>query len=248
MKTIRLTLEDTRQGSLILVNDEHPLGQDLHEDHLVLLENQKMQRDAARLFMKLLDHCQCHQDIVVVSGYRSFHEQVELYGQSLKENGEDYTKKFVALPHCSEHETGLAIDLALKSDTIDMICPDFPYEGICQKVRETAYDFGFIERYSEYKQHITHIAKEPWHFRYVGYPHSQIIKEHNFCLEEYHDFIQQFSLYNPYIYVENQRVVEIFYVPVEKSETIIALRDDVVAQISGDNMNGVIVTAWRTCL
>ena len=31
--------------------------------------------------------------------------------------------------------SGLAVDLALKRDNIDFICPDFPYQGICNDFR-----------------------------------------------------------------------------------------------------------------
>ena len=46
-------------------------------------------------------------------------------------------------------------------------------------------DFGFILRYPEDKTHITKIAYEPWHFRYVGVKHSKLIIENNLSLEEY---------------------------------------------------------------
>jgi len=248
MKTIKLTKDNIYQGHLLLVNDEYPFLQELSSNDLIkVYDHQSMQRDAARLLFKIFDHLQCHSQIVCTSGYRSYEEQKNLYIQSLKEHGEAYTQQFVALPHCSEHETGLAIDVALVQETIDQICPDFPYDGICQQFRDLAYDYGYIERYSEYKQHITHIAKEPWHFRYVGYPHSQIMKKENLCLEEYHDFIKNYTLYHPYTYVANCHVVNIFYVPINHEKTI-CLRDDAIVQISGNNSDGVIVTAWRTCL
>lgn len=64
----------------------------------------------------------------------------------LQENGTEFTAKFVAMPGHSEHQTGLAIDLGLRQPDIDFIRPAFPYEGICQKFRELAPAFGFIER------------------------------------------------------------------------------------------------------
>lgn len=76
--------------------------------------------------------------IVLVSGYRSYVEQTQIYESSLVENGEDFTKKFVALPGCSEHQTGLAIDLAMNQEVIDFIRPDFPYDGICGEFRKLA--------------------------------------------------------------------------------------------------------------
>lgn len=94
------------------------------------------------------------------------------------------------------------------------------------------------------KQNITHIAHEPWHFRYVGFPHSLIMKEKDLCLEEYHEFLKVYSIYQPYTYVVNHRVFDIFYVPINQEE-IIALRSDAIYQVSGNNHDGVIVTVWR---
>ena len=44
---------------------------------------------------------------------------------------------------------------------------------------------GFIERYPKGKERITGIAHEPWHFRYVGTPHSERMAGLGLTLEEY---------------------------------------------------------------
>ena len=246
MQTRTFNQKDIYNGNLILVNQNHPLHDDYQLDIEYLHQTSSHQLD--KIVNQLLNQCMNHlhsqEEIIVTSGYRSFQEQTSLYEQSLKDNGKDYTQKFVALPHCSEHETGLAFDLALNQENIDLICPSFPQIGICQQFRELCYDYGFIERYGETKQDITHIAHEPWHFRYVGFPHSLIMKEKNLCLEEYHEFLKAYSIYQPYTYVVNHRVFDIFYVPVEQKESI-ALRSDAIYQVSGNNQDGVIVTVWR---
>ena len=66
------------------------------------------------------------------------------------------------MPDCSEHQTGLAIDLGLKIEKIDFIRPDFPNTGICGNFRKIAADFGFIALYSKSKEHITGITS--WYF------------------------------------------------------------------------------------
>lgn len=118
-------------------------------------------------------------------------EQQSIFDSSLLENGEEFTRKFVALPGCSEHQTGLAIDLGLKQEEVDFICPEFPYTGICQKFRERAAAYGFIERYQKEKERITGISQEPWHFRYVGCPHAKIMEKYHLCLEEYSELLEQ---------------------------------------------------------
>lgn len=249
MQTKTLYKKDIYNGSLILVNHDYPIHQDYCSSMINVYENvsYQVEQKVYKLFWQCMNHLQIKDEIVITSAYRSAQDQEKLYNYSLKENGKDYTQKHVALSHHSEYETGLAIDLALCTNHIDIKCPNFPYTGICQKFRELCYDYGFVERYGEFKQSITHMSQEPWHFRYVGFPHSLIMKDKNLCLEEYHDFLKQYSPYHPYTYVVNHRVFDIYYVPVKQSTTI-ALRSDVVYQISGNNMDGVIVTVWRNCL
>ena len=129
--------------------------------------------------------------IIPVSGYRPHAEQLALWEETLRAQGEEFTRKYVAIPGCSEHESGLAIDLAADAPDIDFICPEFPPTGICQIFREKAPFYGFIQRYPKGKEDITGISEEPWHFRYVGMPHSKIIAERGLVLEEYIRLLEQ---------------------------------------------------------
>lgn len=157
-----------------------------------------------------------------------------------------FTNRYVALPQHSEHQTGLAIDVGLYSEHIDFIRPNFPYKGICQNFRKKAYQYGFIERYQEDKEIITQIASEPWHFRYVGIPHSMIMLEKHLCLEEYIEYIKQYSIYQPLNYCFENRLFSIFYVPLSHNTATITFTDNAVYQISGNNIDGFIITVWRT--
>ena len=88
----------------------------------------------------------------------------------------------VARPGESEHETGLAFDI-IDAGNADL----WGFEGTPQEkwLKEHCWDYGFIVRYPPDKAELTGIASEPWHFRYVGLPHSQTIHEQGLCLEEY---------------------------------------------------------------
>ena len=175
-------------NSLILVNGQHAYLSDAEQDLIPVHENYPdilLEREAVCALSRIMEQLGGWTSIVPVSGWRSLEEQIELYEESLRENGPEFTKKFVALPGHSEHQTGLAIDLGLRQPEIDFICPAFPYEGICQKFRELAPAYGFIERYPKGKEHITGIAHEPWHFRYVDRPHSEIMAFQGLTLEEY---------------------------------------------------------------
>lgn len=187
------------------------------------------------------------QDIVPVSGWRSFEEQQRIWDETLAESGPEFTRKYVAFPGHSEHQTGLAIDLALKQDSIDFICPEFPYAGICQEFRNRAAQFGFIERYPAGKESITGIGHEPWHFRYVGIPHAKLMSEEHLTLEEYIAFTKQFphgskpctarvggAAASVSYYAANAGANRFPELPMQKPY-----------HISGNNVDGYIITEWR---
>lgn len=249
MKSITLNEEKIYTGNLALINAHYPL-RNTTVNRLTPADpyfpDILMQRDAANVLQLILDKISAKSAIVPVSGYRSSAEQRSIFEDSLKENGEEFTRNYVALPDHSEHQTGLAIDLGLNQIEIDFIRPSFPYEGICNEFRKAAPHYGFIERYAKGKEEITGISHEPWHFRYVGYPHSKIIEENDFSLEEYTMFIKSFREHNRYIYHgKDSTTTEVYYVPVADDETKISLPDGSVYQISGNNIDGFIVTVWR---
>ena len=54
-----------------------------------------------------------------------------------------------------------------------------------QWLMEHCWEYGFILRYPKDKEDITGIIYEPWHYRYVGKEHAEIIMKNGLCLEEY---------------------------------------------------------------
>jgi D-alanyl-D-alanine dipeptidase/carboxypeptidase len=249
MKTLELSRNAIFSGSLILVNSTNPF----HEAELSLVSVDEknptvlMERQSAQLLYRLIDEAGVRNQIVAVSGWRSKSEQTQIYENSMAKNGMAFTKKYVALPGCSEHQTGLAIDLAENKPDIDFIRPEFPYSGICHKFREKALNFGFIERYPEGKESVTGIAWEPWHFRYVGFPHSAIMQQVKMTLEEYHLFLKGYICgTNPFVYQVNGRRIEIAFQLAEKDGfTKIVFDDGALCSVSGNNADGFIVTVWR---
>lgn len=245
MRTIVLKNKDIYRGNLILVNSQNPIHSEISEHSLVSVDGKNpstlLEHNSARMLRRLIREIQAEKQIVSVSGWRSKEEQTKIYNDSLTDNGEEFTHKFVALPGCSEHQTGLAIDLAENKSNIDFIRPDFPYKGICQKFRKRAPYLGFIERYPRGSEDITHIAWEPWHFRFVGYPHSIIMKKEKMTLEEYHNFIKK-HLYrcNPLVLFSCGHKYEISYQKANRGTTSIDVTDD--CMISGNNMDGYIIT------
>lgn len=249
MKTVELDRDNIYIGDLLLVNANYGLLQD-NDNGFTPVDMRfptiTLKEQVASTLRLVFEEIKSENQIVPVSGYRSCKEQTEIYEGSLLENGEEFTQKYVALPNHSEHQTGLAIDLALNKEEIDFICPDFPYEGICDEFRKVAPDYGFIERYTKEKEHITGISHEPWHFRYIGFPHSKILTDKGFALEEYIDFIKSYRDDCKLTYLASSGTsIEIYYVPATKDKTTISISENVIYQVSGNNVDGFIITVWR---
>ena len=122
------------------------------------------------------------------SSRRSVAEQQKIWDDFTVKYGEDYTKRYVAVPGYSEHHTGLALDLYLNIDGVDVYENEdmVEYPEIWAKIHEKLAEHGFILRYLEGKESITGYGYEPWHIRYVGSADTaREIKEKGITLEEY---------------------------------------------------------------
>lgn len=232
-------------STLLLVNAAHPFSAAPPDDLVPATANASvlLRREAAEQLQRALAHIDAGQSILPIDGFRSHEAQAQLYASSLKENGTDFTQKFVAPSGASEHESGLAIELALNTPPIDPICPHFPEEGICQTFRKIAPRFGFIERYPAGKEQITGIAHEPWHFRYVGTPHARLMTVSGFCLEEYLDWIRRYTPTRPLIFGQNHQPDSIlFYLPANADWTP---PPDFSVRISDTGAGDFVVTMQR---
>lgn len=236
---------DIHCGNLILVNSRYPVAHRMM-NRLTEYTEVMLEKTASLLLGELISDIDGKGEIIATDGYRSYSNQQKIYNKSLYENGKTFTSKYVALPGHSEHQTGLAVDLAKRAEKIDAICPDFPSTGICGRFRKHAARYGFIERYGKGKESITGIAHEPWHFRYVGYPHSVIMAEKNFCLEEYIDYLENFPVDGKHLYIEEgNKKVEIYY---QHASGDLAIPEGSCYQVSGNNRDGFIFTVWRSLL
>ncbi|WP_219836802.1 D-alanyl-D-alanine carboxypeptidase family protein [Paenibacillus sp. R14(2021)] len=255
--SIYLGEEQQFSGPLILVNKAHPVRSSLPPRIRAVsgdilqaageMEPQiALEEECLSQLSGLLDACGGKSRISVVSGYRSKETQTALYLNSSRTNGAVFTESYVALPGASEHQTGLAVDVGLVNESLDYIRPSFPDDGVSGSFKQQAAAFGFIQRYQAGKTPITGIASEPWHFRYVGFPHSAVMVNEDLCLEEYMDFLKRHTFGETHFIFENDASwYEIYYVPAwnEKSAVPVPEASEVKWRISGNNMDGFIVTA-----
>ncbi|GMX61635.1 M15 family metallopeptidase [Paenibacillus elgii] len=149
------------------------------------LEKRKMRKEAAAALEKLFEAAKKDNlPLAGVSAYRSHETQKTVYNRYVQKDGEAAANKYSAKPGHSEHETGLAIDVAGSSGK----CAAEDCFGATKEAKwlaEHAADYGFIIRYPEGKEGITGYQYEPWHLRYVGVDTAKAIVKQGVTLEEY---------------------------------------------------------------
>ncbi len=181
-KTQSFTLESLREDERItfdqsgmLVNTQNMLPEDFeaeiteYKDTGVRM-NSAMTEAYAALSARILE--QFGQKLFVRSSYRTAEEQA----QQILEEGEKATAV-----GASEHQTGLALDVYVKS----YAGAAFIKSEVGQWVNGRCWEYGFIIRYPYYKENVDGIGYEPWHIRYVGKPHAEILYKESLTLEEY---------------------------------------------------------------
>ena len=149
----------------------------------------------------------------VSAGYRSWDDQVNMLNskvRSYQKSHKDWSSskarraalRTVAEPGCSEHHLGLAFDVNKKGAS--------SFAGTKQSkwLNEHCWEYGFIIRYQKEKEKITGFEAEPWHIRYVGVEHALYMRDHDLCLEEYVQGLQDGSIPNPAVKTEEQEVPE----------------------------------------
>ncbi|MGO1548520.1 MAG: M15 family metallopeptidase [Nesterenkonia sp.] len=123
----------------------------------------------------------------LVSAYRSFEYQQQIYSQRHAEVGTEATDLYMSRPGYSEHQTGLATDVISIANPDCMLGECFAATPEGQWVAENAHEHGFVIRYLEGMEDTTGYPYEPWHLRYVGVETAQEVYEAGLTLEEYWD-------------------------------------------------------------
>ena len=163
--------------------DENYIPSDLEKLNLEFSCKDKYLRKVAKKYFEKMasDAKKKGFNIIAVSTYRSFKYQEKLYNNYVKEKGIHYSDMASARPGHSEHQTGLAIDIA----DLSLDYNNFEATKEFNWIKNNAHKYGFILRYPKAKFHITGFKYEPWHYRYVGTDIATKIFNNNITLEEY---------------------------------------------------------------
>lgn len=192
-------LEDIKSESIddwriLLINADNPVPDDYTFELSALDVAREFDSRAIDDLKMLIDECrrQTGASIWAQSTYRDRDTQKKLYENKVKEyinsgkskeEAEKLASTSVSRPGTSEHEVGLAVDFNYAN-------VEFQNAKAFEWLTENAHEYGFILRYPDGKQSITKIIYEPWHFRYVGKEHAEVIKSKGFCLEEYIEYLK----------------------------------------------------------
>lgn len=124
--------------------------------------------------------------LMLSSAYRSREDQQKLYDLYLTLQGRAYVDSYVATPGTSEHETGLAIDIASESpDCLKDSDKCNLHPNSIAWLSDNAARFGFLQRYPSGKQSVTGIAGEAWHYRYVGRTLAEFLDHESLTFDEF---------------------------------------------------------------
>ena len=122
-------------------------------------------------------------NLMIGSGFRSSQLQSTYYNNFVRTRGQAYADKVSARPGTSEHQLGLAVDLAYTSQECYLhTC--FADTGAGKWLAANAHNYGFILRYSKGREDITGYQFEPWHFRYVGRDLALALYQSGLTLDE----------------------------------------------------------------
>jgi hypothetical protein len=103
-----------------------------------------------------------------------------------------------------------------------------------------------VLRYPESAVESTGVEYTPSHFRYVGVPHSNIMQDKNLCLEDYVEFLKGYDFYGEHLFVTLGNIeYEIYYVQADGDVTQVPVPKDRYYSISGNNIDGFIVTSLK---
>lgn len=179
---------DNQDDLAVLVNKYHKLSNDyvpsdlekINSKYQWLGRSNELRKDAREAFEKMCEAATKDNIYIYAgSGYRSYQTQLYLYNTYVKRDGFKAAETYSARASYSEHQTGLAMDIANKSVFISK--NDKEYNWLVKN----SYKYGFILRYPEDKENITGYMYEEWHYRYLGTTLAKEVYDSGLTYDEY---------------------------------------------------------------
>ena len=186
--------EDINKWNLKLVNKDNSVDRNYVPELEEISDGVKFDKRAIKNLKNMINamYNAGITKVWVQSAYRSYAKQEELFNNKVKyykqkgktqEEAQRLAQTIVQRPEMREHNLALAADF-------NTVTNEFEDTKAFEWLKKNAQDYGFILRYPKDKQEITGITYESWHWRYVGQEHAKVIKEKNYCLEEYIEYLK----------------------------------------------------------
>lgn len=224
------TLNEVKENPKITFNNNLLL---INEEHLIPSETEMQLADYSSLGI-LMDENLCEpykkltedifqnfgENLYISSSYRTSEKQAKI-----KDEEGDTAQSVGA----SEHQAGLALDVYIQY----FAGMGFIKSNTGQYVNSYCYKYGFIIRYPYFDKKTTGIEYEPWHIRYVGEPHAEIISKNRITLEEYISDFKPGEFYEYDGYIISRQIADDEIKLPEKYNS---------AEISSDNCGNYIIT------
>ena len=226
-------------GALAVFTEERPvtevansgmvnLYKNKNEYYTLVSETVRLNEDAAEAFNKMME------DYHTATGLADF----IVYGTTDTFTGEgSFCPRYFP-----ESATGNTVDLALNGygSVIE-------YDGrdIESWVVDNCARYGFIVRYPQGKKDVTMNDYCPWHLRYVGNVHAAIMNEKGMCLEEYLEFLKDYTFDKAFSYSLDGVEYEIYSVGSMGDSTLARVPISGNYTISGNNSDGYIITTIK---
>lgn len=209
---------------LMLINRLASIPED-YEPNVTEYNGAVMYPDLIDAYVRLRDDAQAATGtrIYVSASFRTREEQLAVIEES--EEG------VAALPGCSEHEAGLALDVYAPFFAGNT----FLRSKVGRWVNDHCAEYGFVIRYPKGKEDVTGITYEPWHLRYVGEPHALVMSRCGLTLEEYTEALTEENWY---------QIGDGVYVMRTGKEAVSLPDEWIRATVSPDNLGQRVVAVW----
>lgn len=178
-------------------------------------------------------------DVIVSGAFRSFEDQEKLFDQ--------YGASSTFAPGHTDYHSGYSFYLKAYNASAGTRELDKAGEAYAW-IAENAWKYGFICRYPTAKKAtIGGLMDGTGHYRYVGKAHAAAMYQNNWCLEEYLEYVKDYTYQSPLKVTDGSGTkYEIFYAACDLNATVrIPVNDKVPYTISGNNYDGFVICYQR---
>ncbi len=174
-------------SGILLVNKQNPLPDGYAPTYTGSNgQSTTLQGEADAAAQNFLAACNAQgHNMYILSGYRSYNVQQNLFASYAASYGEARANTFSARAGQSEHQTGLAFDVGDANHSSYNLQTSMENLASIQWMMANCAEYGFILRFPKDKVDITGYQYEPWHYRYVGVAAAREIMHSGLCLEEF---------------------------------------------------------------